>query len=111
MSLPTTIRNSVAFAPGDWEARLRAIRGNPKVRLLAPECDETGENDAIVYDFANRYLLGLATLKSRELGFPLFGVCVWDGKESGLIGGTDSAVRLWREQELPIEIVTPEVGQ
>ena len=101
----------MAFAPGDWEARLRAIRGNPKVRLLAPECDETGENDAIVYDFANRYLLGLATLKSRELGFPLFGVCVWDGKESGLIGGTDSAVRLWREQELPIEIVTPEVGQ
>ena len=111
LPLKTTIRNSVAFAPGDWEARLRAIRGNPKVRLLAPECDETGENDAIVYDFANRYLLGLATLKSRELGFPLFGVCVWDGKESGLIGGTDSAVRLWREQELPIEIVTPEVGQ
>ena len=111
LPLKTTIRNSVAFAPGGWEARLKTIRDNPKTRLLAPECDETGENDAIVYDFANRYLLGLATLKSRELGFPLFGVCVWDGKESGLVGGTDSAVRLWREQKLPIEIVTPEVRQ
>ncbi|MBQ3096578.1 MAG: hypothetical protein IJC66_00335 [Kiritimatiellae bacterium] len=111
LPLKTTIRNSVAFAPGDWEARLKTIRDNPRTRLLAPECDETGENDAIVYDFANRYLLGLATLKSRELGFPLFGVCVWDGKESGLAGGTDSAVRLWRDQKLSIEIVTPEVRQ
>lgn len=111
LPLKTTIRNSVAFAPGDWETRLKTIRNNPKTRFLTPECDETGENDAIVYDFANRYLLGLATLKARELGFPLFGVCVWDGKESGLVGGTESAVRLWREQKLPIEIVTPEVGQ
>ena len=108
LPLKTTVRNSVAFAPGDWEARLKTIIANPKTRLLAPECDETGENDAIVYDFANRYLLGLATLKSRELGFPLVGVCVWDGQESGLLGGTDSAVRLWRRQKLPIEIVTPE---
>lgn len=109
LPLKTTIRNSVAFAPGGWEARLKTIRDNPKTRLLAPECDETGENDAIVYDFANRYLLGLATLKSRELGFPLFGVSVWDGKESGHKGGTDSAVRLWRKHGLSIEIVTPEV--
>ena len=111
LPLKTTIRNSVAFASGDWNARLKTIRDNPKARFLTPECDETGENDAIVYDFANRYLLGLAILKSRELGFPLFGICVWDGKESGLIGGTDSAVSLWRDQKLPIEIVTPEVRQ
>ena len=111
LPLKTTVRNSVAFALGDWEARLKTVLANPKTRLLAPECDETGENDAIVYDFTNRYLLGLATLKARELGFPLVGVSVWDGKESGLCGGTDSAVRLWREQKLPIEIVTPEVGQ
>ena len=111
LPLKTTVRNSVAFAPGDWGARLKTILANPKTLLLAPECDETGENDAIVYDFANRYLLGLATLKSRELGFPLVGVCVWDGKASGLPGGTDSAVRLWRGQNLPIEIVTPEVEQ
>ena len=111
LPLKTTIRNSVAFAPGDWEARLKTILANAKTRLLAPECDETGENDAVVYDFANRYLLGLATLKSRELGFPLVGVCVWDGRECGLPGGTYSAIRLWRGQKLPIEIVTPEVEQ
>lgn len=109
LPLEATIRNSVAFVPGNWDARLKAILANPKIRLLAPECDETGESDEVVYDFANRYLLGLATLKSHELGFPLFGVCVWDGKESGLLGGTDSAVKLWRSYELPIEIITPEV--
>lgn len=109
LPLPTTIQNSVAFAPGGWETRLEAIRAHPKSRFLDPECDETGENDAIVYDFANRYLLGLALLKTRALGFPLLGVCVWDGKESGLAGGTDSAVRMWREHALPVEIVKPEV--
>ena len=80
-------------------------------KLLAPKCDETGENDAIVYDFANRLLLGLAILKARALGFPLLGVCVWDRRESGLGGGTDSAVKLWREQNMDVEIVTPEVGK
>lgn len=111
LPLETTIRNSVAFAPGEWTARLDAIRVHPKVRFLAPECDETGEDDAIVYDFTNRYLLGLAVMKARTLGFPLSGICVWDGKESGLVGGTDSAVRLWREHNLPTTVVTPEVGQ
>lgn len=110
LPLPKTIQNSVAFAPGDWGMRLKAILGHPKVRLLTPECDETGEDDAIVYDFANRYLLGLAVLKSRHVGnLPLVGVCVWDGKESGLLGGTDSAVRLWKKQGIPVEVVKPEV--
>ena len=110
LPLPTTIQNSVAFAPGDWETRLEAIRAHPKARFFDPECDETGENDAIVYDFANRYLLGLALLRTRWLGFPLLGVCVWDGSDSGLPGGTDSAVRMWREHALPVEIVKPEVS-
>lgn len=111
LPMPATIRNSVAYASGDWVDRLNAILANPNSNLFEPECDETGEDDAVVYDFTNRYILGLATLKARSLGFPLFGVCVWDGKESGLPGGTDSAVRLWRERKLPIEIVTPEAGR
>ncbi len=109
LPMPTTIRNSVAFARGDWESRLKAIRKHQKARFLAPECDETGENDAIVYDFANRYMLGLALLKKRSLGLPLIGVCVWDGKGSGLAGGTDSAVSLWRSHGIPVETVKPEV--
>lgn len=111
LPLEAAIRNSVAFAPGNWEARLKTILANPKTKLLASECDETGENDEIVYDFANRYLLGLATLKLRELGFPLFGICVWDGKECGQLGGTDTAVKLWRKHELPIEIIMPRTEQ
>ena len=108
LPLPATVRNSVSFAGGDWETRLEAILADPRTRLLAPECDETGEDDEVVYDFTNRYLLGLALLKSRSLGFPLLGVCVWDGRDSGSTGGTDSAVKLWRERGLDMERVTPE---
>ena len=111
LPLPATVRNSVSFAGGDWETRLEAILADPRTRLLAPECDETGEDDEVVYDFTNRYLLGLALLKSRSLGFPLLGVCVWDGRDSGSTGGTDSAVKLWRERGLDMERVTPEAGE
>ena len=109
--LETTIRNSVSGVPGDWERRLRTALANQKCHLLDPECDETGEGDDIVYDFTNRYLLGLAIRASRNLHLPLRGLAVWNGIDSGLPGGTDSAVRLWRERQIPVDIIKPEVAQ
>ena len=107
LPLEKTIRNSVAFAPGDWEARLRTILANPRTTFLDAECDETGENDDMVYAFCNRYLFGLSMLRSKELAFPLRGICVWDGRRSGLPGGTDSAVLRWRTAGIPVDIVAP----
>ena len=110
LPLETTIRNSVAFAPGNWESRLSAILNNPGARVLDSECDETGEHDELAYDFCNKYVFGMAKLKAQELAFPLRGVCVWNGKKSGLAGGTDSAVEMWTEAGLPIDAVDPLEG-
>ena len=110
LPLETTIRNSVAFAPGNWESRLNAIFENPATRVLDPECDETGEHDELAYDFCNRYLFGMAKLKAQELSFPLRGVCVWNGKKSGLQGGTDSAVEMWKTAGFPVDVVDPTEG-
>lgn len=107
LPLETAIKRSVANAPGDWEGRLRAILAHPSATLVEAETDETGENDAIVYSFCNRHLFGLALLKAKELGFPLRGVCVWDGKTGATPGGTSSAVRRWQMAELPIDVIPP----
>ena len=105
--LEKAIRQSVAFAPGDWTARLRAILSHPSAILLDAECDESGEDDDLVYDFCNRYLFGLASLKARETSYPLRGICVWDGARSGLPGGTDSAVECWRDAGVETDIIAP----
>lgn len=111
LPLEKAIARSVAFAGGDWEERLRRILATPAATVLDAECDETGEDDDIVYDFCNRYLVGLAFLKARQLGFSLRGICVWDGLASGLAGGTDSAVRLWRNHGIKVDTVIPEVAE
>ncbi len=107
LPLEKAVERSVSVAPGDWEARLRAVLRHPRTTLLEPECDETGEDDAVIYSFCNRHLFGLATLRARELGFPLRGVCVWDGRIGATPGGTSSAVQRWRLAGLPIDIVPP----
>lgn len=82
------------------------------VVLLDAECDEIGEDsDAVVYDFANRFILGAAVMKAKNLHFPLYGVTVWNLEKSGLLGGTDSAVSLWQAKNIPVEIVSPEIKQ
>ncbi len=107
LPLEKAIRNSVAFAPGQWTERLNAVIAHPCATLLEAECDESGENDNLVYDFCNRYLFGLASLKARETSFPLRGICVWNGVASGLPGGTDSAVDEWRKAGVETKVIAP----
>lgn len=111
LPLEQTIKNSVDIIPGaDWKARLENILQHKNTVLLDAECDEIGEeSDSVVYDFANRFLLGAAVMKARDLHFPLYGISVWNLEKSGLPGGTDSAISLWKGKKIPIEIVTPEV--
>lgn len=111
LPLEDTIRNSVDIIPGaDWQRRLEKILQNGDVLLLEAECDEVGEeDDAIIYDFTNRYLFGMALHKAATLNFPLHGVTVWNGKKSGLTGGTDSAVALWEKKDIAIHIIAPEI--
>lgn len=113
LPMESEIRNSVDFIPGSrWKERLEALLHHKNVTLIEPECDEIGvEDDAIVYEFTNRFLLGSAIGRAAAFRFPLCGVAVWNLEESGLTGGTDSAVRMWKELNMPIEIVTPEIKQ
>lgn len=111
LPLDKTIKNSVDIIPGaDWKQRLEKIMENEDCVMLEPESDEIGvEDDAMVYDFTNRVLLGLAINWAQRSFFPLCGIAVWNREKSGLIGGTDSAVALWMDKKIPVKIVAPEI--
>ena len=106
-SIESTVRNCIAKFPGEWESMLHDILEHPQCSIVDPECDETGECEDCAYDFANRYLLGLARLRARDLNLPLVGLSVWDGKDSGLPGGTGSAIKLWNANALSITSINP----
>lgn len=107
--LETSIRMSVTCVTGDWEKRLQTILTNPNTTVIDPECDVTGENDEIAYDFTNRYILGLARLKSKELHLPMRGLAVWDGITPESTGNVSSAVRMWTESNISYDTIKPEV--
>ena len=111
LPMEATISGSVDIIPGaNWKERLFNIFKNDNVFVFEPECDEIGvDDDAIVYDFTNRYILGIAVFRSQTMHFPLFGVTVWNGEKSGLTGGTDSAIAHWQQKNIPLDIVTPEI--
>ncbi len=109
--IEASIRMSVACATGDWEKRLQTILTNPNTTVIDPECDVTGENDEIAYDFTNRYILGLARLKSKELHLPVRGLAVWDGITSESNGNVSSAVKMWTESNINYDTIKLEVPE
>ena len=107
LPLPAAIEGSVAFAGADWVERLHRLLDSPAATLLDAEGDATGEDDNLLYDYCNRQLAGLAVLKARQLELPLRAMAVWNGVESGLPGGTDSAVARWHGLDIPIDVIPP----
>lgn len=90
-----------------WKRRLKSILRNPHTRIIEPECDLAGVNDEIAYDFTNRYILGLAHLKSTALNLPIRGLAVWDRVTPLKTGNTSCVIQLWNASNLKYDIITP----
>ena len=65
------------------------------------------------YQYANLIMTGLARLRAQMLDADLRGLAVWDGQESGELGGTCSMVRTWHDVERValINPATPDQSQ
>lgn len=55
-----------------WNERKSAVCRHERMEVIMPECGKTGEGDAVVEEFHDRYALGLALLKRQHLAFPLY---------------------------------------
>jgi class 3 adenylate cyclase len=98
------IRDSVEIVPvGEWRERFdRILVRSARVITASSQRLETG---GISYEFCNELLLGLATIRARQLDTELIPLAVWNGITGDGPGGAASAVELWRAAGYKPEIV------
>jgi class 3 adenylate cyclase len=102
------IRDSVDFVPNsNWRARFdRVLKSAGRVIIASPQRLEIG---GIAYEFCNDLLLGLATIRSRQLETNLVPLAVWDGKTGDGPGGAASAIQSWQNAGREPQII--DLGQ
>ncbi len=88
-------RESVDFIPGsNWRERFdRVVAHAARVITASTQRLEIG---GISYEFCNELLLGLATIRARQLDTELIPLTVWNRITGDGPGGAASAVELWR---------------
>lgn len=88
---------------GRWGDRFERLLDAATEVLVISEQPPQGFN--ATYQYANLIMTGLARLRAQMLDADLRGLAVWDGHESGELGGTCSMVRTWRKAGLDVERV------
>jgi class 3 adenylate cyclase/tetratricopeptide (TPR) repeat protein len=98
------IKSSVSLIPGsDWGHRFEAVLEQASQVIIASENRASG--NAMVYEYANLLLDGLAILRAKMLDTELIPLVVWDGGAGDGPGGTSSLVQHWRSHGLEPEII------
>lgn len=98
------VRDSVDIIPDSkWGARFeRVLSRAARVITASTQRLEIG---GVSYEFANQLLLGLASIRSRQLDTTLVPLAVWNGKPGDGPGGAASVVELWRKSGYEPKIV------
>ncbi len=100
------VETSVAQSgEGNWEERFNKILEAAESVTIAS--DHRASGSTAPFEYANLIFTGLAELRRRALGTSLRGLTVWDGRDGDGVGGTASAVRIWRALGLPFEQIDP----
>jgi len=98
------IKSSVTLIPGtDWGPRFEAVLEQATQVIIASENRASG--NAMVYEYANLLLDGLAILRAKMLDTELIPLVVWDGGVGDGPGGTNSLIQHWRSHGLEPEII------
>ena len=98
------VNDSVDIIPGSqWLARFHEVlRKAARVITASPERLEIG---GVSYEFCNEMLIGLSSIRRRQLDTDLVPLVVWNGQTGDGAGGTASAVQKWKSLGLkPVSI-------
>lgn len=100
------IADSVDIVPGsNWRSRFdQVLRKAVRVVTASPERLEIG---GVSYDFCNHLLLGLASIRARQLETDLIPMAVWNGQMGDGPGGAASVVQNWRSLGFDPLIIDP----
>jgi class 3 adenylate cyclase len=89
------VRDSVDFVPNsNWLDRFgRVVERANHVIIASPQKLVLG---GVSYEFGKQMLLGMASIRARQLDTKLIPLVVWDGMPGDGVGGAASAVVDWR---------------
>ncbi len=80
-----------------------------KAKSLIELAEFSSYSQDTIYDFANRYITGMALSRAASTMSKVKGLAVFDGVESALVGGTYSALELWKQTNIDYEVISLEV--
>jgi class 3 adenylate cyclase len=96
-------QDSVDIIPGsNWGERFERVLLNSKTPTVSGHRLELG---GISYEYANRFLHGLAIIQADQVGAPLKHVAVWDMRPGDGPGGAADTVNRWRSQGYDVSII------
>lgn len=90
-------------ATDDWLARFNRVMSHAREVIIAS--DHKPEDDAISYEYSNRLLHGLASMRAQQLQTALVPLALWDGQPGDGHGGTAHTVSYWRRWNDHVDIV------
>lgn len=90
-------------ATEDWLARFNRVLSHAREVIIAS--DHKPKDDAISYEYSNRLLHGLASMRAQQLQTTLVPLAVWDGQPGDGHGGTAHTVSYWRQWNDHVDIV------
>jgi class 3 adenylate cyclase len=98
------VRDSVDLVPNsNWRDRFdRVLQRANRVIIASPQKLEIG---GVAYEFCNEMLLGLATIRARQLGTTMIPLAVWDEMSGDGPGGTAAVIGNWRKLGYEPEII------
>jgi class 3 adenylate cyclase len=96
-------RTSVAHGGDLWVERTEAVLHNAATTTYATEGTYLG--DDLLFDYANRIIMGKAILRSRILETDPVLLTVWDGKDDDKPGGTAVFRKTWSSMGFREEII------
>jgi class 3 adenylate cyclase/tetratricopeptide (TPR) repeat protein len=87
----------------NWEARFDRVLSHAREVIIAS--DYKPKDDAISYEYSNRLLHGLASIRAKQLQTELIPLAVWDRQPGDGHGGTAHTVSYWRKWNSKVEII------
>jgi hypothetical protein len=98
-------RDSVEIIPNSqWGERYEQVlaKATQPVQIAWGQRSWAG---SVTYEYANRMLQGLASIRAQQLDTELVPIAVWDGHQGDGPGGTADTVKRWRDIGYEVEIV------
>jgi class 3 adenylate cyclase/tetratricopeptide (TPR) repeat protein len=98
------VADSVDIIPGEnWSERFQQVleRATSTITVSRQKMSAGG----ISYDYADRVVQGLASVRAQQLETDLLGLAVWNGQPGDEPGGTATNVRRWHAAGVPVHRV------